>query len=142
MPLPVNVHVLYNLRMIVVLGIIAALALGGIIYLFLSKKSSKLQRLAALVALILSGVALGICGVILIYGETAAKVDPYANPFATANAKPVADTGFNQLILYLVMLVLVFGAIIFLGVRDQKRRDSAKTAENNKKSSDFSSEDF
>ncbi|MCL2834313.1 MAG: hypothetical protein FWD78_14165 [Treponema sp.] len=128
--------------MLVVLGIIAVLALGGIIYIFFSKKSSKILKLAALIALILSGLTLGVCGTVLVLGGTSHEADPYAFPLETASAAPKPNSGVSQLIVYLVLLVAVFGIIIFLGIRDQKKNNTAAGSAEKENKPDFSSDDF
>ena len=107
-------------NLIILLGILAAAALGGLIYLFLSKKSSRVQKMAALGALILSGLALGICGVFLIFsGGSEAGKDPYALP--SAAEQPKTSTNIRDLLVLLVVLLLFFGFIIILGMRERKK---------------------
>jgi len=127
--------------MLIVLGVIAALALGGIIYLFFSGKSSKIQKMAALGALVLSGLTLGVCGVILIFGGSGQKEDPYALNLPAEHVEPAAKNGMVQLVIYLVILLAAFGIVIFLGIRDRKSHDAGKPAVKNKKKG-FSIDEF
>ena len=57
----------------VVLVILSVGLLGLIIYFAVSPKSSRLLRLTALVALVLIGLSLGICGIFLIKGPGETK---------------------------------------------------------------------
>jgi cytochrome bd-type quinol oxidase subunit 2 len=108
--------------MLVVLGILAAAALGGITYLYLSSKSSKMQRLAALGALVLSGLTLLICGLILIFGNNRQKADPYAFPIAEQEAQSGAKTQVIELVIFILVLLVLFGFVLFLGYRERKRQ--------------------
>ena len=109
--------------MLVVLGILAAAALGGIIYLYLSPKSSKMQKLAALGALVLSGITLLICGLFLIFGGNQEKADPYAFPEEAVEAvHSRTKTQVTELVIFLLVLLILFGFVAFLGYRDRKRR--------------------
>ena len=127
--------------MLIVLGIIAVLALCGIIYVFFSPKSSKLQRTVALGALILSGLTVGVCGVIMILGRGEAEADPYAFPLEAAEAAPASSSPF-QMVSFLIVLLIVFGLIIFLGIRGEKNPGSRKTGSGKKKESGFSLNEF
>jgi amino acid transporter len=121
--------------MYVILGILAVLALGGIVYLFLSKKSSKLQKLVALGALILSGIALGICGAVLIFAGDAEDADPFAFPL---DVKPVEQpkgmSNATEFIILALVLLLFFGFIAFIWFRDKKRQAAESGKEKNRNS--------
>ena len=106
--------------MIIVLGILAAAALGGVIYLFLSPKSTKIQKFAALGALIVCGIAILISGFRIFLGSGEAN-DPYAFPLAAETAQPRSSDNFAELIIFLVVLLLVFGLIIRKGIMDSKK---------------------
>lgn len=115
--------------MFIVFGILAAAALGGIIYIFLSKKSSRIQKLFALGALVLSGLAVAICGVFLIVGKDASdKPDPYSFPLAVEAAKPGPKINVVALVIFLIILLAFFGFIIYIGIRDQKIRKKEEAA--------------
>ena len=116
--------------MLVILGILAVLGLGGIIYLFISPKSTKMQKSIALGALVLSGLALLICVVIIILNLTGAEEDPYAFPLAVEAPQPVPRSNIAELVVFLLVLLLAFGIIIFIGIRDYKRREAEKTSSN------------
>jgi predicted permease len=109
--------------MYVILGILAGLALGGMIYLLLSKKSSKIQKLVALGALVLSGIALGICGAIIIFAGDAEQVDPFAFPL---DVKPVEQSkGMSntvEILILVLILLIFFGFIAFIWFREKKKQ--------------------
>jgi len=115
--------------MLVVLGILAVAALSGIVYLYLSPKTTKTQKLAALGALALCGLALLICGVFLIFGNEEKK-DPYAFPTAAEAAQPKPKTQVAELVIFLIALLLLFGFVVFLGYRDKKKRALGNTDTN------------
>ena len=112
--------------MLIVLGILAMAALGGIIYLFLSPKSSKMQKMAALGALGLSGLAVLICGLFLAFGGSGEKEDPYAFPAVVEAPQPKSNARITELVVFLVALLLIFGVVIFLGIRDQRKKALAR----------------
>jgi amino acid transporter len=107
--------------MYVILGIVAVVALGYVISLFMSKKSSRIQRLVALGALILSGIVLIICGAIIIFGGAAENNDPYAFPLDPKPVEPEGMSNTAEFLIFLVILLLFFGFIIFWGIREQKK---------------------
>jgi amino acid transporter len=112
--------------MLVVLGILAVAALSGLVYFYLSPKSTKTQKLAALGALALCGLALLICGIFLIFGNEEKK-DPYAFPVAAEAAQPKPKAQVFELVIFLIALLLLFGFVVFLGYRDQKKRALGNT---------------
>jgi flagellar basal body-associated protein FliL len=108
--------------MYVVLGILAFLALGGITYLFLSKKSTKIEKLAAMGALILSGLVLGICGAVLIFAGDAEEVDPFVFPLDPQPVEQPKSMSNATELLILVLVLLIFGGFIaFIWFREKKR---------------------
>ena len=108
--------------MLILLGILAASSLGAIIYIFRSQKSTKIQKYAALGALILSGIAVLICGFLIIFGG-GAQNDPYHFPLAAETAPQVeANSRIGELLIFLVIFLLVFGFIIYSGIKDQKNK--------------------
>jgi protein-S-isoprenylcysteine O-methyltransferase Ste14 len=121
--------------MYVVLGILAFLALGCVLFIFLSNKSSRHEKLAALGALILNGLVLGICGVLLIFVGTSVEEDPYAFPLDPPPPEPERMSSGMQLLIWVIILMLFFGAIVFLWFREQKKL--AQTGKNKTQGTGF-----
>ena len=113
--------------MLIVLGILAVSVLGGIIYVFTSPKSSRIQKLAALGAIIISGLTILVCGIILIFGG-GGQSDPYSFPLAAETTSGAAEgsSRIGELIIFLVILLLIFGYIIYAGIREQKKNTQKK----------------
>jgi amino acid transporter len=110
----------------IILGIVAVAALGYLVSLFLSKKSSQTQKLVALGALILSGLTILICGAVIIFGGHAEIKDPYAFPL---DPKPLEPEGMSKTAEFLILLVIILilvGIIVFLYFREQKELASGK----------------
>jgi uncharacterized RDD family membrane protein YckC len=116
------------------LGVLAAGILGAIIYVFLSKKSSKPLKLAALGALILSGLALGVCAFFLFTGPRVVDEGPYALPPLVQAAAPAAKTNAAPMLIFFVILLVFFGFIFFLGFKDRKKKAMDEAIANTKDS--------
>ena len=118
--------------MVVVLAILSAGLLGLIIYFAFSQKSSRLLRFAALIALGLIGLSLGVCVIILILGpgEGGGTEIPFP-AFSEAPPTPTRNANIGQILIYFVVLAGVMGLIIVLAIRDRRRKEIApKKAEN------------
>ena len=126
--------------MIFLMGILGALALGGMVFLFISPKSSKLQKKAALFALIVSGAALVICAIIVFIGLAGGNDDPYAFP---PDAAEVRHSGINilEILIFLFVLIAVFGFIVYMGLRERKKQEAKKHHQSDS-DTEFSSKDF
>jgi flagellar basal body-associated protein FliL len=116
------------------LGALAAGILGGIISVFLSKKSSKPLKLAALGVLVLSAIALAICAFILFSGPGASPAGPYDAPALTQSAPPAKGANIVGLVIFLVVLLVFFGFVIYFGMKDQKKKALDKAIVNTKDS--------
>ena len=105
------------------MGILGAAALGGLIYLFISAKSSKTMKKAALAALIASGIALIVCAIIVVIRLTGGNDDPYAFPPDTVE---IGHSGSNifEILIFLFVMVAVFGFIIYMGLREKKKQEA------------------
>ena len=123
--------------MLVVLGILGALGLGAIIFLFLSPKSTRMQKFAALGALIVSAIAILICGICLIFIEPVEEDSLYYFPLPNEVSQPKPQNNIIELIVFLVVMVLLFGLIVFLWMKEQKKQELKKAAAK-KDESDFS----
>ncbi|WP_169312611.1 hypothetical protein [Leadbettera azotonutricia] len=126
---------------LIFLGILAVGILVVIVYFFLSKKSSKTLKLAALGALILSGIALAVCAFFLFSGSGVSPAGPYDAPALTQAAPPAKNTNITGLVIFLALLLAFFGFIIYLGMKDQKKKilDNAIA---NTKDSDLEEDSF
>jgi flagellar basal body-associated protein FliL len=117
--------------MLIFLGVLALCILVGIVYVFLSKKTEKAHRIAALIALVTSVQTLADCGVILKIGFTG-SVQP--DPYPDLLAKPPARDAQNEsdlviLVVSLAILVLFLGIIILLGRRELTKIKATSGAE-------------
>ena len=112
---------------LVFLSVLAAVVLGGIIYLLLSAKSSHVLKLAALIALIVNCLALGVCAVILVYGPGKGEEAELILPILVESKQPAEVSNLMGLIAFLLALLAFFSFIIFLGIRDKKKRAADKT---------------
>ena len=113
--------------MYIILGILAAAALGGLFYLFFSPKSSGIQKKAALGALILSGAALIVCSVIIVVNSVANKEDPYAFPVEVEEIQTSGNSTLGFFV-FLALLLGVFVFIVFIGIREKKKQDAKNAA--------------
>jgi len=119
----------------VVLGIISVVLLGVIIYFLVSPKSSHLLRLSAIIALVLIGLAVGVCGVFLLKGP--AKVETTIPlPFLTdAEPKPKSKTNIGVVIGYFVVFAIIFGLVAYSSKKEKTRKYKPEKKET--KSQDF-----
>jgi cbb3-type cytochrome oxidase subunit 3 len=102
---------------------VAAGLLIMMFYFFLSKKSSKGLKLLALAALILSGVAVSVCGFFIAFGfSVEAKEGAMEQIIFNEPPVPAQDTSMTGFAVFLAVLIIFFTVIIFLAVRDQKRK--------------------
>ena len=105
----------------IVLIILSAGLLGLIIYFAVSPKSSRLLKLAAVVALGLIGLSIAICGFFLIRGPSEGN-DPLPLPvFQDASPKPVKNNNVIVMLVFLAVLLFILGASIYVSLRDQKK---------------------
>jgi hypothetical protein len=107
-------------------GISFSLALlGVIVYIALSRKSSKALRLTALVALGAIILSVLICLVIIFAGMGAAGKEPVMPDFLTTEPLSDAPKG-NFLVLFLlaVFIVTFLGIVILLSLRERKRQQN------------------
>ena len=111
--------------MLIILGILAAAALGGIIFLFVSPKTAGLQKKAALGALLLCGLALGICTAVIVVNIAGENKDPYAFEPEAVEIKS-GNSNMPELLIFLVILLAVFAFILFMYRRDRKKQAEKK----------------
>jgi uncharacterized membrane protein len=110
------------MALIIVLSIISIGLLGLIVFFFFSKKSSRSLKRAALAALIVIGLSLAICGFFIIRGPAASEAELYLPLAAVTNEPPVKGVNVLGLLIFLVILVALLGLIIFIGMRDQRKK--------------------
>ena len=104
------------------LAILSVALLGLIIYFAVSSKSSRLLKLAAFIALGLIGLSLGVCGFFLLKGPAESNETIPLSLFQ--EVKPPAKTGNTvATVIFFIVFVLVLAVIIFLAIRDQKKKD-------------------
>jgi flagellar basal body-associated protein FliL len=110
------------MALIIVLSILSVGLLGLIVFFFFSKKSSRGLKRAALGALIAIGLSLGVCGFFIIQGPAVTEADLYMPPVVVTDKTPVKGANVLGLLIFLVILVALLGVIIFLGMRDQRKK--------------------
>jgi cytochrome bd-type quinol oxidase subunit 2 len=98
---------------------LALLFLGFIVYLALSKKSSRMVRLAALIALAVIILAITVC-MIIIFSAQEAGADAGPVDFVTGEPAASVSNNFNIIILAIFVLALL-GAVIILSLREQRK---------------------
>jgi ABC-type lipoprotein release transport system permease subunit len=141
----------------VVLIILSVGLLGVIIFFAVSPKSSRIVRLAAIAAMVLIGISLGIASIIIVLKiRDKARQDSLPIFVDPQRAPPTSRADFVEIIVFLSILVVVIGLIVFMSHIDRKRRlleeakkpassysSAAKTAEEPKaeESHDKSKED-
>ena len=125
------------------LGLLAAAALGGLIYVFLNKKTPRTLKIAALIAIILSGLALGICGIIIFSANNGDESEETQYTFTPSNepAERESNLHVTELVIFLIVLLAALGFIIYLGIRDRNKR-LGKTAPPKKDDSDSDFDDL
>ena len=114
--------------MIIVLSILSVALLGVIIYFAISPKSSRLLRMAAIIALSVIGLSLLICGFFIIRGPAQ---DPQAVPFPVlADTQAPERKGHIADLIILAVLIAVVSFVIFMATRKKpgKAQPAAKTA--------------
>ena len=126
----------------VLLGIISFILLGVIIYFVVSPKSSHLLRMSAIIALVLIGLAVGVCGVFLIRGPAKVETD-IPLPFLTdADPKPQAKTSIGVIIGYFAVFAFIIGLVAYYSKKEKGRKyepvkkavkkEASKSADENK----------
>jgi len=104
----------------VVLIILSLGLLGLIIYFAVSPKSSRLLRIAALIALGIIGLSIIIAGFFLIRGPVEPEVVIPFPVFEDASPQPVKNTNLIVTIIFLAALLLILGATTYISLKGQK----------------------
>ena len=108
--------------MLIVLAILSVGLLGTIIFFAFSTKSSRLLKLAALVALGLIGLSIGICAIFLIIGPSE-KSDEFTLPiFSDAPQPQPKHTNIAESIVFFAIFLGIMGLITVLAIRDHRNK--------------------
>jgi cbb3-type cytochrome oxidase subunit 3 len=110
------------MALIIVLSVLSLGLLGLIVFFFFSKKSSPALKRAALGALAAIVLSLAVSGFIIIRGSAASEAELYLPVVTAADQPPVKGANITGLLVFLVILVALLGVIIYLGMRDQKKK--------------------
>ena len=99
--------------------------LGVIIYFVVSPKSSRLHRLAGIIALGLIGLTIGICGIFLIRGpsETAEFVPL---PFILDSDPPPPKKGNVAMIITFILAFLFIAGLVVMSALKEKKQPVEK----------------
>jgi len=118
----------YSYFMLIALAIISIIFLGIIIKFSFSSTSTSLIKRISLIALILIGLAVGICSIILIIGPSEDQEGVAFPVFQEARAAPAEKSNIVAIIIFLIIFVIFPILIIFLARRnkEQKRRPKEK----------------
>ncbi|MDR3192934.1 MAG: hypothetical protein LBT87_07705 [Treponema sp.] len=102
--------------------------LGVIVYFALSKESSRIVRLAALIALGAVILSVLVCGIIVLLslGDGGGEA---VMPDFLAVEEPEPPTKTNTFVLVIVMLFLLafLGMVVFLSLKEQRKTTERKT---------------
>ena len=106
--------------MIVVLSILSLGLLGVIIYFAISPKSSRLLKMAAIIALAVIGLSLIVCGFFIIRGP---GQDPAAVPFPVLVDTPAPERKTNIVdLVILAILIIIVSLVILMAVRKKPKK--------------------
>jgi formate-dependent nitrite reductase membrane component NrfD len=105
--------------MLICPAIIAALAMAGMIYFVVSKRSSPVIRRAAIVALVLAVLSILVCAFFLM-SEPMAVRGPVISPDSPPPPK-VAEP-FNLILLVVTVLILIFFLVLILAALRRERK--------------------
>jgi len=106
------------------LVILGLAALGGVIYMAISKKSSFKVRVAALCALAVMMLTVIICLILSI--KVVSTPQQILLPDALPSDIPPPQTGGNSfmMIMFIVFLIGLFALVFVMAMREQKRADA------------------
>ena len=125
--------------MIVVLIILSLGLLGVIIYFAVSPNSSRLLRLSAIIALGAIGLALIICGIIILIGPGEDE-DIISFPVFPDISPPTKKINNVSDIIILVVFLALISFVVYRAVKEQKKTPAA-TAKKAEKSPIFQDSD-
>ena len=115
----------------VVLAILSVGLLGLIIYYVFSPKSSRFLKLAALIALGLIGLSLGVSSVFLILnGFEQSQEEARLPVFLGIPEEPPEKGNVVEILIFAAILLFILGLITVVAIKDnRKRKEEAKKAE-------------
>ena len=107
----------------VVLIILSVGLLGVIIYFTVSPKSSRPLRLAAIIALALIGLSLGVCGILLIRGPGQGKA-VVTLPFLLDDTPqpPAKKTNMAVILTFLVSFFFIVGLVLMTTMKEKRTK--------------------
>jgi uncharacterized membrane protein len=102
--------------------------LGVIIYFALSKKSARIVRLVALIALGAVILSVLVCGIIVILGLGEGGEEPRMPDFlVTGESEPPAKTNTFVLVMVILFLLIFLGMVVVLSLKEQRKTGRRKT---------------
>jgi Na+/melibiose symporter-like transporter len=102
------------LVLLIPLGIVVFV---GVVYLAISKKSSLVVRIAALVALALMVAAVIVCLYVIFGSPGQATLITPVGP--AIDAPPPQDSNFTEILILIIFLIAFFLLVFFLSLREQ-----------------------
>jgi uncharacterized protein with PQ loop repeat len=106
----------------IIVGVLVSLALLGVIIRFaLSKKTEKLVKRAAIIALAVISLAIIICLIIIVSGPGVVEEEPVFSGFPLAEPVQVADPSTTYFLVFGIIMLLFLGLIIFFSMKDKKK---------------------
>jgi hypothetical protein len=101
--------------------------LGVIVYFALSKESSRIVRLVALVALGAVILSVLVCGIIVLLSLGGGGEEPVMPDFLVAEQpEPPAKTNTFVLIIGMLFLLAFLGMVVFLSLKEQRKTAEKK----------------
>jgi heme A synthase len=116
----------YNKSMLFLVIPIALGFLGVIVYFALSKESSRIVRLAALIALGAVILSVLVCGIIVLLSLGGGGEPVMPDFLATEQPEPPAKTSTFVMAVVMVFLLLFLGMVVFLSLREQRKTAERK----------------
>ena len=126
--------------MLIVLGILSAGLLGLIIYFAFSPKSSRFLKLAAIIALGLIGISLGVCSILIVIGPSQDANEIPFPIFSDSPPAPARKGNIFEIFTFLAVLSFIITLIILLARRSHRKKGEA-ASKKEQKSQVFESSD-
>ena len=106
------------------LVIISLALLGGIVHFMISPKSSRLLRISAIIALIFIGLAVGVCGVLLLRGPTKVETAvPFQFLLDAEQPKPQNRINIGVIIGYFAVFAIIFALVAYSSKKEKQKKD-------------------